>query len=455
MKKYFDVSWWLRLFLLGVLIIFSFVPRIYLLNTVPSVINGDESGSILQPTQILLNKYGGIFSLTHDGSVSYIVFALKALAMLGLANNFGVLFPVRLVTFLFSIGAIGCFYLLARNHFTKITSILTTILFASSYWFINFSRISWICVDSIFFGLLGLVVLDKIKKTGKLGYFLLEGVILAFILYNYMGGRIYFVAIGLSLVWWTLRHHKKKLQIWYFGISIAVGVLLYLPQMKVIVSNSDTFLARSKSVFVFNTGSEYYNISPENKIGILKHQLKYSLKGFFLFDKKVSGEGIENQRLVPNDKSAINLMVKWFFWIGIVVMLLRKKIIYSWVLLYFLNIVLLQLPTVLIPSWSRAIEVLPIIYLVTAFSIEEITGIIGKLRQKNIFLAGLSLLVVLIALSDIKTYFSWVNSPAFNSANQPYITIDELPDWYKEQYRIIEDGGEPFTYYDWYEKLKP
>jgi 4-amino-4-deoxy-L-arabinose transferase-like glycosyltransferase len=422
------------------------------LGNVPSIINGDESGSILQPTQIILNKNESIFSLTHDGNISYIVYAPKALMMSWLADKYGVLFSVRLVTVLFSIGTIACFYLLARNYFSEITSLLITILLASSYWFINFSRISWICMDSIFFGLLGLVVLEKIKKTGKLVYFLLEGVILAFILYNYMGGRIYFAAISISLVWEILRHRQKRFGIGYLGILMAVSILLYLPQLKMIVLNLGTFLTRPKSVFVFNTDSDYYDISPKNKIDILKHQVEYSLKGFFLFDKRVSSEGIENQRYIPNGKPAVNLMVKWFFWIGIAVMFLRKKIIYSWVLLYFLNIVFLQLPTVLIPSWSRAIGVLPIIYLVAAFSIEEVVKFMGKLKQKNIFLVGLSVLIVLVAIGDVKTYFTWVNSPDFYSANQPNISINELDAWYKEEYRTIKDGDLPFTYYDWYEK---
>jgi len=59
----------------GTLFVFVFLLyiRIYRLDTIPGVLNGDETSGILHPLQLYYGKLT-VFNLTHDGSVPGFVF---------------------------------------------------------------------------------------------------------------------------------------------------------------------------------------------------------------------------------------------------------------------------------------------------------------------------------------------------------------------------------------------
>lgn len=426
----------------------AFGIRLWNLNTIPGVINGDEAGSVLHPLQILMGLNRSLFELTHDGNISYLIYYPRAI----LINIFGygqTLLAVRLVTVIFSLGVILLFYLIAKRYVSKLSAMITTMMLASSYWLLNFSRLSWICIESVFWGLLGMLVLEKIKKTNEIKFYLIEGILCGIILYNYMGGRIYFVAICIYLLAKIFRS-KRNGNVAKFIIFTLAVFITFSPQIIEIGKNYTTYIRRPQSLFVLSVTSEYYGIDPKNKLSIIGHQIAYGIKGLLFFDSRVSGEGIENQRYVPTSNGAVNKVIFWLFFMGVVVAIIKKKDIGLWLILYLLNIVMFQIPSVMIPSWSRSIGIIPIIYLFAAIGFEELY----KILTKNSVIFG-TIIVVFIGIqvifSDVKTYFSWVRSDAFLSAQQPSITIREFPEWLDKEIEWMKNGKTPFTFYDWYE----
>jgi len=194
---------------LVIFFVFVLAIRIWNIGNIPSVVNGDEMGSIVHPYQIIAGKLS-LFQLTHDYSVPALVYYPKAFLTLLLGINQG-LVAARVVTVMFSLFALIVFYIIVRKEFGFIPSFFSTVLFSSSYWFLNFSRLSWTAVDNVFFGLLFYYFLILSFKKGKWFFFVLSGVSASLVFMNYMGGRIYLLAgLILGLIFFVSKKQQAK-----------------------------------------------------------------------------------------------------------------------------------------------------------------------------------------------------------------------------------------------------
>jgi hypothetical protein len=437
------------LLLIGIILL-ALVMRVWRLETIPPVINGDEAGSIIHPLQILMGKSGSIFNLTHDYSVSYIVFLPKAFFMF-LLGEAKALFAARLTTALFSVAALIPFYFLLRRQKLNIAiCLMTTLAFACSYWYLNFSRLSWINVDSIFFGLCLLLFIERAVEKGKLIDFVTSGVFAGLVLYNYMGGRIYFLASLIILFLWLIINVEKNISEKFRRISVyfLVAALIFFPQIPVIISNFDQYIIRPRTIAVFNQQTAYYGYEPGDKFKVFLHQVDFAIRGFVFFDPAVSSEGVENMRYIPQGRAAVNNIIVVLFLAGLFISFLKKKGSFSWWIIYGLNILLLQIPSALTPGWGRALGVCPIIYLFAALTLEEIWKSLNK-RMKYIATVGIMSLVLFSSFMDISTYWQWVNGEQFRSAQRPAIELGESEAWENAQIDWIKNGKFPFTFYDW------
>ncbi|MCX7956211.1 MAG: glycosyltransferase family 39 protein [Patescibacteria group bacterium] len=378
------------------------------------------------------------------------MYYLKALMILlfGIKNS---LFAVRLTTVIMSILTIILFYLIIKKETNFLSAVITTLLFSSSYWFLNFSRISWITVDGLFFGLLFYFLLKKTLLEKKTIYPLFLGISGTLVFINYMGTRIYLLS-GIIIFLLTLSQSNKKSN---FFKKIIIFLLIFFitlfPFLLTMSKNKDQYFTRMKYTSIFYIKNPYYNYQPNDLINILKHQIIYNIKGLVFFDNKVSHQEIENLRHIPNNKPAINLTVQILFYIGVIIGFLKKKGGFFF-LIYLLNILLIQIMSVYTPNWARALSVLPAIYYFVGLSIFSLFEILKKIKSNiKIFILSITIIFFIsIAICDVLIYFNWIRTPEFFNAQQPAISIDEYPFWQKKQYQWIKENNIPFTFYDWY-----
>lgn len=437
-----------RIVLTAVLLISVFY-RFYSLSSMPSVVNGDETGSVIHSWQILLGQLGP-FDLTHDGSVPALVYYPKALviAFLGIDNS---LFAVRTVTAIFSLLTLIIFYFIVSEEIAFLPAVLITFMLSSSYWLLNFSRISWVAVDNVFFGLLFYFLLKKNLFQEKIILAIFTGLIGALVFIGYMGGKIYLLSGFVFLLINLSRANRRK--ILTPGLIIFILLLSVSPFIFTIFHNLEFYLIRAKTLSIFNLPFPYYGINPGDSVSILKHQLEFVFRGFVVFDKKVSNEGIENLRLLPLGAPCVNVLVQILFYTGIVIAFAKKKG-HFFIMVYLLNIFLLQIPSVLIPSWSRALGTLPAIYYFAGFSLNELFLLFrGRTKFRAYLLSFLTVIsVTAFSFGDWQIYFNWVNSKVFKEAQEPSIKTDELSRWQKAQYQRIKNTGMSFTIYEWRQK---
>jgi hypothetical protein len=420
--------------------------RFWRLGEIPSTINGDEIGSIVHPWQFILGQIQG-FSLTHDLSVPALVYLPKVLLqnILGMENA---LIAARVSTAIFSLFGLLMFYIILRKDVSPFVALMAISLFASSYWYLHFSRISWIAVDSVFWGLLFYALLHHALSKRHAGYGLLAGVAAAIVAMNYMGGWIYLFAGGFYVVSRMLKPDKKLI-----GTILLCGAaftIVFSPMLKTLLAQTDKYSSRASSRSIFNLKSPYYEFEVRDVQGILRHQLEYAARGFLFFDGEVSNEWTENKRLMPADTPAVNLLVQGLFYLGLIVALRRRKGFF-FLAVYILNFLILQLMSVYIPSWSRAIGVLPALFYFACIGIETIHDLRIKLGERMRWAVPALILVSIMAavVSDGKVYWDWVQGEAFTKAQRPAIEVVDYTQWQRKQYEWIEAGNRPFTTYEW------
>lgn len=423
-------------------LILSLLFRLYNLDSLPAVVNGDESGSLIHPIQILFAPRLNLFSLTHDYSVSYIIYLPKALA-LSIFGQSHALFAARLVTVFFSLGTLMGFYLLIRRHVSPLCAFLATLLLSTNIIFLSFSRVSWINMDSAFFSIWLFYFLDN-----YLDRYLVPLIICgAALLFEYMGGRAFLLSLPIFFVAQAIQTrsfaHLNRLAVITMGIF-----LVFLPQLKEIINQPDLYFRRAQSVFIFESPRQIS--SPLWKT--LSTQTVALIRGLFIFDPAVSRLSIENQRLLPPLSSGLSPILAAFYVSGIFLVMFKNKGHRFWLVPLSINLLLIQFSTTLIPSWGRALPVFPVIFLFIAISLNTLLEKFPSLRVARMVVA---LMVFGLSLSGLAAYFGWVNQPEFVRVNEPVIRLSHFPLWLQWQKNYVQKNAYPFDAYYWQKTLLP
>jgi 4-amino-4-deoxy-L-arabinose transferase-like glycosyltransferase len=420
--------------------------RLWRLDRIPPVVNGDETGSIIHPWEILLGHLR-LFDLTHDLSVPALVFYLKALTISALGTQHSLL-AVRFTTAAFSLLALALFYIILRRQVSALAAVTATLLFGTSYWYLNFSRLAWIAVDNVFFGLAFYLALTKTLEVRQARYAALTGVLAGLVAMNYMGGRIYLLAGALLYLPYLLRDSRKFLPL--AAVMLITFAVVVSPLAATVRAHPDDYLRRAQTKSIFSLDEPYYGYQPQELGNILRHQVAYAARGFVLFDPAVSSEWVENPRLLPYKKPAVSLLVVVLFYLGFVGALPDGKGIF-FLLVYVLNIVILQLPSTHIPSWSRAIGVLPAIYFFAGHGIDWLLVSTQRVARRLQPLVVGALLVAAVAASvyNVTVYWTWVRSERFAEAQSPAVPVTEMPAWQTGQLEQLRSGRGAFSIYEW------
>lgn len=416
-------------------LLFSLGTRLYRISTVPSVINGDESGSLVHPLQILYYPGLNIWTLTHDGSVSYLVYLPKAavIAIFGLVRA---LPAVRLVTGFFSLGALLGFYLLVRKYVSQTPAVLATLLLSANVIFFTFSRAAWINMDSVFFGVWFFYLLDN-YKPGYLGPLV---ACCAGLLFEYMGGRVFLACLPIFFTARAINDRSARPLGQMFLIAV-LSLVIFLPQLAKIINNQSDYLRRARSVMITD-------FSPKTVLT----QAGYVINGLIFFDPGTARLSIENQRLLPPNTSGLSPALVPIYLTGILLTAVKKGGNRFWFWPLALNLIFIQLPTALVPSWGRALPVYPVIFLFIAVGIE---GILQKMKFKKVVIATAWAIAGIIIIMDITEYFGWVSTREFSRASEPVIQLADVPNWLAWQKKYAQESKFPFDAYYWQRVMLP
>jgi 4-amino-4-deoxy-L-arabinose transferase-like glycosyltransferase len=323
--------------------------------------------------------------------------------------------------------------LLAREFWSSWRAgLIAGFLYATSFWAINFSRISFRANMLPFVLVFSFYFLFRALRTEKYYDYILAGLFFGLGMHTYIAFRVApAIFVVLFLAFWITK--KKFLRTYWKEISLfaASALLIALPMLLTFYFHPEYFETRSESVSI---------LSPKVNGGRLAQALGISLaKNFGMFNF----EGDWNWRHNFPGQPQLEFFIGIFFLAGIIYLLGRffylfyrrfkneerneELVINALILSWFFVMLLPALLTYEgLPHSLRAIGSLPAAILIAAFAIEKTFVFLNHLKTNKrssfypIFIISQIFLIAIIIWSgavSLKRYFiDWAQMPQIHAA---------------------------------------
>jgi hypothetical protein len=388
--------------LLLVVLILSIFPRLWELESVPKMIV-DEPAS-LKDINSLWNKLPNFYFTDFNWGFSEATLVYyPAIGLTKLFNDNPNLYFFRLTSVIFSLIALIPFYFLIKKKTNIILAFCATLLFAFSYYYLQFSRVGWQIVYVVSLGLYLLWFLQLAIDHLRPYWFIFPGIIAGLIMYGYRAGEVY---VGAGFVYLVCHLIKIKITInikfLYFFIFLAGFLITSLPWFLKIIPNWELYNLRQRVVSVFNT-KPYHGMV--NTTEIIKYQIMITARSWVLLEP-IDGGGDETPRYLPLVNPPVNTVIRILFILGLLVSLKKLKIYYPWWTIFVFGLIFGQILTVDPPNGARALIILPIIYFFAALGLEKIY----RLYPKRLLLFIIIIITLLTAYHDFTYYQHWMTN---------------------------------------------
>lgn len=417
------------IFLLLILI-FSFLIRFWRITQLPPNVTGDEINFLLESLKIIEgrgNSFWGLCEPSQQSCFSNYLISLF-LKILGLKKA---ILAIRLPSIILSTLAVLPFYWLIRQYFSITPSLLTTILFTSSYWNLNFSRSAWNNIHLVFYFLIFICFYKKWWLAKKIKYLVIAGLFSGLMFYGYRVGKVFLLILLIYSVFSLVcDRNSRKNALKYFSsflVILIISLLMFLPQLVFIAKNRQSFLARPRATLIFLKKEPvgYYGMKTWGQIA--GYQFRQTLRGILFLDK-VKNDDVENLRYLPDGSPLVDLGTRVLIIFGLFILLTKfsRLRISFWVYATYLTSFFISSVTVGPPNSARLVLILPIFYFLVGFSLDFLA------RQKN-FRIPLIIFCFILVFLNLRIYFNWAGSEALRAARMPALEISELPAWLKFQ----------------------
>ncbi|MBI2611374.1 glycosyltransferase family 39 protein, partial [Candidatus Gottesmanbacteria bacterium] len=278
-----------NLIFIFLILILSFLLRIYKLDQIPNSISADEASFGYNAYSILKtgkDEFGITFPLLFRSFDDYknplFVYTLVPFILMFGLTEWAIRFPSVILGILVVITSFFITRLLIKNN--KL-SLLTAFFAATSPWLIQYSRVSIDTIIALNFLILGVLFYLLRKKHGF--WLLLSSLALALSFWSYHSSRIWAVGFVILTSLYSLFLEKERRKI--VLVSVIIFILLCLPY--IYISQKTNTYTRLSGISVFADKEDLYQ-----EAYFLKEDLE---KGNLL------GKLIHNRRLVPLNQ-AIN-----------------------------------------------------------------------------------------------------------------------------------------------------
>ena len=417
--------------LLAAVVLFGLAVRLYDLGTVPDTLLADEADNAQAAIRILrgVTPINGFFGFDWTQQPAYSVYLLA-----GFLKVFGIsMMAVRLPSAVLSALSLIPFYLLLRRQFSTAASLLSTFLFSTNVWYLNFSRSGWNCGHTCFYMLMAMLfltlALDRVEDPRGGGrrawiFFGLTGFFCALGLYSYPNGR----AITLGIIVFgpfALRFYRRQWKTLFKGYLLvgAVTVLLFLPEAVYIARNFELFNGRLHTVTLTNKPD--YKASPS---AALWNQVKRNVRGPW------DGNVNNTWQYTPGGEPQLDRPTGWLTLAGLLLSLAlpalrRRPETWLWWCMLLAAWAPTQLLTVGTPNGARGVIYVPALLYFAAAGLESALSLAGREWSRRLAEAAAAALVLYFGLANILHYWSWQTNPRTRQARWIYITTSEFPDW--------------------------
>ncbi|HEY8602216.1 MAG TPA: glycosyltransferase family 39 protein [Thermomicrobiales bacterium] len=406
----------------------ALVLRLAFLETLPGTITADELDFASDALRILRGQGPGLFGFDSVPQPAMSVHLIATSWRL-----FGVtIFAERLVAAVITACAILPFSLLLRRVVDPVPAMLATALFASSQWFLLFSRSGWTNGQAVSFMIFAAWALLRALDHQRLRDWTLFGVTLTLVSYGSLIGPVVVLAllVYLAVAVWRGRdgvtHGGWRATLCGGTLACFICALLFAPQLLTIVRDPAYASMRARSVLLFSASP-----GGDNPFGLVAQQLLRTIRSFILFDPSLGFgryKGMNQRWLDP-----ISALL---FLGGLVVALRRRSGTGLWWLLFLLPLVLTQVLTVDSPNGARGLLLVAPMYFFVALALDALFRW-PRLHAPATRAAIIGWSIILI-VANVGAYAAWVNSNEAIVARQPAIQASDFYLWRDYQFSRLD-----------------
>lgn len=225
--------------------------RLYRLDSVPYIIDGDASNMGIEARHVL---EGAIPSMFVTGWLSHptLFFFLQAAAISTFGPN---AFGLRFVSALLGSLSVPLLYLVGRELFGRWVGLVAALFMAAYPFHVHYSRIGLNNIADTLFSSLVLFCLVRGLRTGQPLAFLGGGVGLGLSQYFYHGSRLIPLLVGLYLAFEVVREPRRVVRVLPgLGLLGLTALLVYGPLGYFFLTHPQDFTARLAVMGVFQSG---------------------------------------------------------------------------------------------------------------------------------------------------------------------------------------------------------
>lgn len=393
--------------------------RTYGLDSIPRVLNGDEGSFGMAAVEVIKGQVNNIFGMGWYSfplvSFSVLTIPIQLLGQTALA--------VRLVSAIAGALTVGALYLLGRRLFDHPTALAASFFLAVLHFHIHFSRLA---VNNIWDGLSYVAVLACLWagwRDEKRLFYVLGGVMLGFSQYFYTSSRMLFLMLPVFLAGLALRDRLRfRRAIPHLAVLALVAGVIMLPLGSFYLKHPDEFMAPMNRV---SLDSEWFRLTARDMqttpLGVMLNQFTLSIRAYTDV----------NMRMWYDSRTPMLLTIPAvFFFLGMALILARKRWAQAWMLFCWLGIITLTgALSQDTPAAQRYVAAAPAVALLVGYAVVSAADLLRQLAPQwgRLWLALTIALMAWIGWNEYRQYF--INYTPRSYFDENTLTANYLADY--------------------------
>ncbi len=403
---------------LGLMLVGIFF-RIYMMDQIPAGCfrdegqNGNEAINIMNGIEVDGTRLPVYIERWTQNAAMYMYFIAAFFKLFGI----GVM-QIRAVSIVFGVLCIPAFYFLVRRLMGPRMAIVAGFLIAVTSWHVNFSRIGFLGIVTVFLAILCFYFAWRTYVKRKPFDFIMLGVLTALALYSYLAGRLIPAGLLLFCAYILVTEMKFYVKNWKnILIALAAFMIVIFPLFHYALKNPEQFSSRQAVVSIFNqemlheVGGRYVEKDGKNK-----HWTKLYAESFaytmLMYNYKGDGNPRHNAGAMPMLDFITGIFLVLGF--GYALINIFKPRYFLMMSMYF-SFMQAGLFSTESPQAYRTIAEIPIVLLFVVVAVWKILGYAreqyGKNFTKTVMIAGAVLLACVGYLNYDRYFDKFGNNP--------------------------------------------
>ena len=428
--------------LVALLVLVGTALRFYELESVPPRLSADEYTTALDVFEINAGKGPPLFGLDWKpmpaltSHLTAVLVRVTGPSILGL----------RLLSIVLSLVAALLLFVLLRWTCSPGVAFAAALSLLANPWFLNFSRSGWenahvaaywLAFSWCFFS--GL----RAERWAAVR-FVAAGVALALSCYGYFTGRLLVAAwlLFLPVAAAVVRRSWRRV-LGGYAITAATAVVLFAPQIPVLVRDWDGFQRRVSNVSLLNADPADQGYAPgTSRTAMAADQLWRTVRYLTV------GLEIGKVHYSPSARPPLHPILIPFLLLGLVAAAIHWRDGLWWWLLLGVSVTVTQALSVGAPDLARLVVVCPILFWFIGYGAEVAVGWLPE-RLRSGATAALAVGALLLTLAEWRYFESWMLSDGVTVTRGGGVDYREYARWQTMQADRLARGRPPLPVVEW------